>query len=209
MPDDQDSPQRDSASSGPSLPRRYFEDLYQRAPTGDPWEFRQSPYEAAKYAATLDHLPRPRYSTALEVGCSIGVFTRMLAQRVADLLAIDLAEAALTQARAHCGDQPQVRFALGNPLESIPLGPFELIVVAEVAYYWTPTDLDRVFRELVAVLAPKGQIILVHWRAAVPDYPQTGDVVHEQAASLAEQVGLNHRGTWVEERYRVDLWEKP
>ncbi len=175
---------------------------------GDPWDFRKSRYEAAKYAATMQHLPRARYQTALEVGCSIGVFTRMLAERVHDLLAIDIAEAALSMAREHCQDRPHVRFALTNPLRSSPPGSFELIILSEVGYYWEPTEFDRVFRNLIQQLEPAGQIILVHWRASVPDYPQTGDALHEQAEVLATQLGLIPRGHWVEEKYRTDLWEK-
>ncbi len=62
-----------------SLDRSYFETLYSQSV--DPWDFRTSPYEQRKYAATLDILSRPRYARALEVGCSIGVLTRLLAGR--------------------------------------------------------------------------------------------------------------------------------
>ncbi len=194
--------------SASSLPKEYFDRLYHQSVGADPWEFRVSQYEADKYAATLDQLPRPRYRSALEVGCSIGVFTRRLADRVEDLLAIDLSEAALTQAKALCRDQPHVRFALVDLLAATPPGRFDLIVVSEVAYYWSPADFGRVFRGLVQQLAPAGQIILVHWRASVPDYPQTGDDVHGLAEQLAGLEGLKHAGRWIKPKYRSDLWER-
>jgi len=59
------------------LDREYFEDLYGQSP--DPWGFETSPYERKKYEHTLDVLQGQRYRRALEVGCSIGVFTAMLA----------------------------------------------------------------------------------------------------------------------------------
>ncbi|MFC7609312.1 SAM-dependent methyltransferase [Teichococcus aestuarii] len=62
-----------------SLPAAYFEALYAADP--DPWRFRDSAYEAGKYAATLAALERPRYGRVLEVGCSIGVLTKQLAGR--------------------------------------------------------------------------------------------------------------------------------
>jgi len=62
-----------------SLPPGYFDALYAASP--DPWAFETSAYERAKYAATLDALPARRYRRALEVGCSIGVLTRQLADR--------------------------------------------------------------------------------------------------------------------------------
>lgn len=203
-----DEPRPDAPGAGGTLPRAYFDALYERSEGGDPWRFATSPYEAAKYAATLGHLPRPSYARALEVGCSIGVFTRLLADRAGDLLAVDIAPAALERARARCRDRPHVRFARVDLLDGVPPGPFDLITLAEVGYYWTPADLESACRRLAAELAPGGQLLLVHWRAAVPDYPMTGDEVHGLAARLAPDLGLNPIGRWAEAEYRTDLWER-
>ncbi len=191
-----------------SLNAAYFERLYEGSTDGDPWNFTQSAYEAAKYADTLARLPRPRYGSGLEVGCSIGVLTRQLATRCEHLLAVDINSTALDQARGRCEDQSWVKFALGNLIESVPPGPFDLIILSEVAYYWTPVDFSRIWRSLVDNLSRDGQIILVHWRDEVPDYPQTGDQVHSHARELASQAGMIHRGEWVETSYRIDLWER-
>jgi hypothetical protein len=72
-------------TSKPSLQPDYFDAIYQRDP--DPWQFATSEYEAGKYRATLAALPRKHYRNGFEVGCSIGVLTRMLAERCDDLLA--------------------------------------------------------------------------------------------------------------------------
>ena len=47
----------------------------------DPWGFEERWYERRKYAISLAQLPAERYHRAFEPGCSIGVFTRLLAQR--------------------------------------------------------------------------------------------------------------------------------
>ena len=73
-----------------SLPPSYFEALYASDP--DPWRFASSDYERDKYAATLAALPRQLYRSGLEVGCSIGVLTAMLASRCRRLLAVDVAD---------------------------------------------------------------------------------------------------------------------
>ncbi len=190
-----------------SLRSDYFESLYGRSADGDPWRFAESLYEAAKYKATLDRLPRLRYTSALEVGCSIGVLTKQLADRVDRLLAIDIVFSALDQAKDRCHDCRHVRFELLNVLDAVPSGPFDLIVLSEVAYYWTQTDFEMVFQGLIAQLAPSGQMILVHWRGPVPDYPETGDATHQHAEKLATTAGLVHRGRWVDLEYRTDLWE--
>ena len=53
---------------------------------------------------------RARYASALDVGCSIGVLTRSLAERCDVLVGLDLTERALSHARARCSDMPHIRF---------------------------------------------------------------------------------------------------
>nr|BFE77551.1 hypothetical protein GCM10020093_001520 [Planobispora longispora] len=55
---------------------RYF-DWWHRRP--DPWNLTVDGYERHKYTATLRQLPARPYRRILEVGCSEGVFTRLLA----------------------------------------------------------------------------------------------------------------------------------
>src|SRR5271168_1725907 len=97
-------------SSAPrrSLTPAYFEALY--AENADPWRFTTSDYERRKYAATDAALNGHNIGTAFEVGCSIGIFTRQLARRC-NVLAVDVAEQALVQARRNCEGLKQVRFA--------------------------------------------------------------------------------------------------
>ena len=69
-----------------TLQRAHFEALYAADP--DPWDFETSAYEQAKYDATIAALPPGPISTALEVGCSIGVLTERLARPCDRLLAV-------------------------------------------------------------------------------------------------------------------------
>ena len=96
-----------------SLGRDYFEDLY--AKEADPWRFATSDYEHEKYDATLAALPRARYARGLEIGCSIGVLTRRLAARCDRLLATDIAEEPLREARLRSANAPWVKFAAAPP----------------------------------------------------------------------------------------------
>ncbi len=97
--------------SDPTISKRpdYFEMVY--GANADPWGFESSPYEDAKYDATLAALPKARYQSGFEIGCSIGVLTERLAQRVRGLLAVDVVPDVLERARTRCRDLPQVRFA--------------------------------------------------------------------------------------------------
>src|SRR3954452_2130231 len=98
-----------TTQSGETLPQRFFDDIYAVAP--DPWSFATSEYEREKYALTVAELPRQRYQSAFEIGCSIGVLTERLAERCDALLSVDVAERALQQAIERCAHLPQVRFA--------------------------------------------------------------------------------------------------
>ena len=155
-----------------SLGRAYFEDLY--AKDADPWRFATSPYEREKYDATLAALPRARYARGLEIGCSIGVFTRRLAARCDGLLATDIAEEPLRAARLRLADAPRVQFARGAAPNEWPEGTFDLIVLSEVVYYLDDADVDRMAERIVRSLAPGGDLVLVHWTGET-NYPLSGD----------------------------------
>jgi cyclopropane fatty-acyl-phospholipid synthase-like methyltransferase len=185
-----------------SLPPSYFEQLYAENP--DPWGFATSPYEQAKYAATLTALPKAHYRTCLEVGCSIGVLTAQLATRCDALLAIDVSTAALEQARARCADLPHVRFAQRQVPHAFPPGNWELIVVSEVGYYLSWHDLTRFQQQVLAALDEGGDVVLVHWTGAT-DYPLTGDEVHE---SFSQLTGLHHRTAQRHPQYRLDVFTR-
>ena len=188
-----------------SLPPSYFDAVYGANP--DPWNFAASPYEAAKYAATLAALPRARYERAFEVGCSIGVLTAQLAGRCADLLAVDVSPSALEAARARCAALANVRLEMRRMPAEFPSGPFDLILVSEVGYYLSLPDLRTFCRQIVSGLEPGGHALLVHWTPPVHDYPLTGDEVHETFIHEAadELRGVRSERT---EKYRLDLFER-
>ena len=162
---------------GESLPPQYFDEVY--ALNRDPWQFETSAYEAGKYAASLASLPQERYANALEVGCSIGVFTRLLAARCDHLLAVDVAEQALGEARHRCADQPWVRFDRCRLPKNFPVGSFDLVTVCEVGYYWSAEDLELACRRIAQHQPAQATLLLVHWTPEVRDYPLPGNAVHD------------------------------
>ena len=161
----------------------YFDAVYASDP--DPWKFGSSVYERNKYASTLAALPKPHYSRALEIGCSIGILTRELAARCDRIVAVDVAEAPLVEARRHCTGLPSVRFEQMFVPEQWPNGAFDLILLSEVVYYLRAEDVTRLALRVVQSLAPGGDVVLVHWTGET-DYPLTGD---EAAGLLIAAVG--------------------
>jgi SAM-dependent methyltransferase len=197
-----------SESDRGSLPAEYFEAIYAQA--DDPWSFATSAYERNKYAATLAALPRERYRSALEIGCSIGVLTHLLAQRCDALLSVDVSERALEQARQRCAEQPWVRIERLRVPDEFPDGSFDLVLISEVGYYWSWSDLEKAAHLCAERLERGGHLLLVHWTPFVEDYPLTGDAVHDWFVSEAQRGSLPL--AWMHgsraETYRLDLFRR-
>jgi SAM-dependent methyltransferase len=157
----------------------------------------------------LDALPRDRYRSAFEIGCSIGVLTARLAARCDRLLAVDVAEKALAQARARCRHLPHVRFERMVVPTAFPSEHFDLILVSEVGYYWGWQNLAVAQRRIIEHLEPGGHLLLVHWTPFVDDYPLTGDEVHDAfLAGASAGNGFRHLVGSRRETYRLDLFER-
>ncbi|WP_375462049.1 class I SAM-dependent DNA methyltransferase [uncultured Enterovirga sp.] len=180
-----------------SIPPSYFDERYAVDP--DPWRFETSDYERAKYDATLGALPKPHYASTFEVGCSIGVLTRQLAQCCDTLIALDVAEAALDRARERCRELNHVAFVCGQVPGDWPDGTFDLILLSEVIYYLDAGDVTRLARRVRDSLRPGGDVILVHWTGET-HYPLTGDEAAE--GFIAQAAGF---GT-VTARSRTDVY---
>jgi predicted TPR repeat methyltransferase len=186
-----------------SIPPDYFEALYDGG--RDPWQFATSAYERDKYAATLAAIGPARIGRAWEVGCAIGVFTRALAPLCDSLLAVDVAESALVQARDRCADLPQVDLQQLRIPDEWPDGRFDLIVFSEVLYYLVPADIRAAAWRSLLSLNAGGRIVLVHWTGET-DYPVTGD----DAARLFRDTCGHRVKTLRQDRhdsYRLDVFQ--
>lgn len=184
-----------------SLPPSYFDGQY--AANADPWQLATSDYERAKYAATLASLPRPRYASAVEVGCSIGVLTRMLAERCDTILGLDVVETALAQARERNRDLPHVHFGRARVPDEWPSGTFDLLVLSEVVYFLDPGDVARLVARVKESLKPGGTVVLVHW-TGLTHYPMSGDEAAEafMGAGTSFLRRVHHAAT---DAYRLDV----
>jgi SAM-dependent methyltransferase len=185
-----------------STRREYFDEMYEG--DGDPWDFASSAYEQRKYALTMASLPRPRYGSVFEPGCSIGVLTAMLAARCDRLLATDIVPAALDQARNRLTAQPHVALEQRAIPEDWPEAIFDLVVLSEIAYYFDAADLAHVMALAMRSTRGGAQVLGVHWRG-ITDYPLSGDQAHEVigATPALEQV-VHH----VETDFVLHVWER-
>ena len=189
-----------------SLGADYFEDVFSGDP--DPWGLESRPYEAEKHARTVASLCDRRFRRGLEVGCAGGALTARLADRCEALVALDISRTALDRARRRLGHRPHLAFRQAAFPHDVALaGPFDLIVLSEVAYYWSDQDLAAAAAFVRAHLVPGGLVLLVHWTGKT-DYPQTGDgavtrLWRDLDDILSVSLDARHPG------YRLDLWRRP
>jgi SAM-dependent methyltransferase len=183
------------------LGQEYFDGLYNSDP--DPWGFETREYEHRKYRNSLEALGDRRFARALEAGCSIGVFTEMLAPRCAELVAVDISPHAVRRARLRMAGRDNVRVERRRLPDEMPEGPFDLIVCSEILYYWSRPLLEAAVPALEGALAPGGTLLAVHWRLPTRTYPLQGDEVHR---ILRERLHLENVVARTHREYRLDAW---
>jgi SAM-dependent methyltransferase len=180
----------------------YFREVYAAGP--DPYGLADRWYEERKYAVTVAMLPRPRYGSAFEPGCSVGVLTARLAARCDTLLACDAIPEAVESARARTTGLPGVRVEQrAIPAQwPAPLA-VDLVVFSELLYYFGDADLDRVLGLGVSSLRPGGQLLAVHWRHPAPDHPRTGDATHR---AIAGHSGLTRLAAYHDQDFTAEVF---
>lgn len=150
------------------------------ADTDDPWEFRTSPYEQAKFLATRNALSRDRYGSGLELGCGNGALARHLSVMCDRYVGLDAVERAVQSARR---DVPSAQFVRGWLPYDLPHGAFDLIVLSEILYFLDPTGLRQLSREIVNRW-PRAEILCVTWQGQTGHTLQGVEALHIFLSSL-------------------------
>ena len=189
-----------SAAGARSLDTAHFDRLWRDE--DDPWGLESSWYEDRKRAVVLAALPDPRYRRAFEPGCAGGALSVLLADRCDELVATDVAEEAVDRARARLRGRVNVRVKRAAVPHEVPDGPFDLVVVSELAYYFGADDRTALWEAVRDRLAPGGTLLAVHWIREAPEYPVGGDVVHDELARLD---GLARIAEHREADFRLDV----
>jgi SAM-dependent methyltransferase len=149
-------------------------------------------------------LPRLRYRSAFEPGCSIGVLTQMLAARCDRVLATDVVPVAIDRARNRLVALRHVTLEQRAIPEDWPRAMFDLVVLSEIAYYFDASDLARVIALVGRSTGIGAHVLGVHWRGTT-DYPLSGDRAHE---IIAAHPGLEQVVHHVESDFVLDVWER-
>ncbi|CAN5669385.1 hypothetical protein BH10ACT3_BH10ACT3_18100 [soil metagenome] len=176
----------------------FFEAKYSDAPDNDPWNFASSAYELDRYRRVLSALPRGHYRRAFEPGCSVGALSRPLSRRCDHLLAMDFAPTAIDVALAAQEElarnddaMSRIEFRVGElPQDLAPGdGAFDLIVFAEIGYYFELEQLDSVAELLVSHLVAGGDLVAAHWTGHSEDHRLSGEQTHDRLALTLSAAG--------------------
>lgn len=141
--------------------RAEFEHKYETH--GDYFHYQGNPYELEKYKRTLDLVLKWRRgsASALEIGCSVGLFTAMIAREFETVTAVDIASEALALAEKQVAGAGRVSYVRSN-VEALNLGrQFDVIFCAEVLMYVRERDAQRVCEMLDSHLGLNGIVIEV------------------------------------------------
>jgi SAM-dependent methyltransferase len=179
-----------------------FERKYER--DADPWRYESSRYERDKYGATLAALPAGRFARALELGCSIGVFSELLAPRCEQLVALDFSARALASARRRLAATAGVELLQAAFPEQVPDGQWDLVVCSEVLYYLDEGTLKAALSWLELQLTGGAVVLVVSWRGEGSEEPLRGDDVHDL---IAERFARWHSLDGRTSGYRLDRFD--
>lgn len=184
----------------PAAQPAYFTSLY--AGRDDPWGLADRFYEQRKRSIVLGSLPRPSFARVFEPGCATGLLTKALAERAEQVVAWDVASAALHQTSTRLGASlDRVRIERGQIPLDWPDGEFDLIVLSEVGYYCD--DMDLLVRRVLASLTSDGVVLGCHWARAAVDHPRDGRDVHDAFDRVLPRL-VHH----VEDDFRLDVWTR-
>jgi predicted TPR repeat methyltransferase len=153
-----------------------FDAVYKR--NRDPWGLESRFYEHRKRLLSIVSLPKQHYGRAFEIGCSIGVMTEEIAPLADDLLAADVSERAVQEARMRLQPLRHVRVERREVPREWPRGRFDLITVSEVGFFMGTAGLQETARLTAENLTDDGNVLLCHWRHPMKGWELDGDDVH-------------------------------
>lgn len=178
-----------------------FEPMYTN--DADPWGFRTRWYERRRYGLIDAVLPLERYGRCFEPGSSVGELTRRLAARCESVHTLDPSVTAISLAEVTLMDHANVTMQVGALPDDMPPGPFDLVVLSEIGYYFDPPSLHEVLDVVAGQCAAVSTVVACHWRGFSADHLLGGDAVHEL---MTMRWGRAPRRV-LDPDFRCEVWE--
>lgn len=174
----------------------------------DPWNYARSPFEAYKRSRLLQACGDRVYGRGLELACANGETTLRLASRCMRLLAVDSSATAVKEASSRAVGLTNVTVKQVLLPAQTPQGPFDLIVVSEILYYLSLTEMLTLLDQLQRALARGGRLVVLHHVVSFADASQPPALAQSRAKTVltaALDLVMEAR----ERRFEVFAVEKP
>ncbi|WP_207344627.1 PIG-L family deacetylase [Arthrobacter sp. E3] len=169
----------------------------------EPWD-PTSWYERRKRALLLGTLPRDRFHSALELGCSTGALTADLATRCDLITGADASAEAVATATQRLALAGNVDIILSTLPRDWPDGCFDLFVLSESGYYFTATELSEAVERMVGSALMDAYLVACHWRHPIDGWPLGGDDVHRL---LRANKHLSLLGSYAEQDFLLEVFQ--
>jgi cyclopropane fatty-acyl-phospholipid synthase-like methyltransferase len=146
---------------------------------------------------------------ALELDCGNGQLTRRLAPLCDRILAVD-ASAAAIDAAADVTDHAAIEWRVGRLPDGVRRedGPFHLIVMAEMGYYFEPGALSALVRHLTDCAADCSTMVLCHWTGSSADHRLHASDVHSIAGQTLRALRWQPTRSYEHASHLVEVWTR-
>ncbi len=178
----------------------------------DPWGYERHWYEQRRRQLIAAMLPQHSLGQVLEIGCSTGLITQLLAPRADQLLAIDISPAAIALARQRLQGVANVRLEQGDITQQWPAQHFDHILLCDVGYYLHAAQLQDLAANIVRQLgnhpaapqlaAPECVLLLAHWRHRFEQVVTPTEDVHRL---LVQATGWQVQARYQDEDLLIDV----
>ena len=135
----------------------------------------------------------PHSEHALEIGCGIGEFARLLATRARSVVAIDLSPQMIRLAKSRSADYPNIEYLQGDVMSvALPAEGYDCIVSMATLHH---LPLGEALRKIKDALKPNG-VLIIH------DLVAADGLVENVRSALAYPVSMARR-LWKTGRLRA------
>ncbi|RYG89051.1 MAG: class I SAM-dependent methyltransferase [Alphaproteobacteria bacterium] len=147
----------------------------------DPWRTWKNADERLKRAAILHALPSGTSGRMLELGAGNGSNSAKLAARALRLDATEATSEGVRLVRHAIQDRaPRASASQLVAPAAPPRNTYDAIIIAELLYYLTPRDMQRLAVQVAERLRRGGTLVLAHHRITFYDFAQHAEHIHER-----------------------------
>ncbi|MET1115693.1 MAG: class I SAM-dependent methyltransferase [Comamonas sp.] len=158
----------------------------------DPWGYQKSWYEKRRRQLIAAMLPHEKLGRVLEIGCSTGLITQLLASRASAVLAVDVSVKAVELARQRLQGLRQVQVLHADITQDWPEQDFDHILLCDVAYYLQEAQIRQLAAQVRSQNAPECVLLLAHWRHDFKQIVTPAQTAHGLLQQGTDWHGLAH-----------------